>query len=101
VIPCVKCGKEPAPGTRFVASISGCMMGDEWSESWLFCPECNLYSVEIFCEPFLGEETVSVRGPVPREAGDAQIALIAQCSRPWDKKCRCQAHLAYFDGQLD
>lgn len=77
------------------------MMGDEWTESWFLCRQCNVYSVEICCEPFFGEEKVSVRGPVLKDTGDTQIALIAQCSRPWDNKCRCQAHLAYFDGQLD
>jgi hypothetical protein len=91
----------PATGTRFIASISGSMMGDEWTESWLLCPRCNVYSVEVCCEPFLGDETISVRGPVPKEEGDAQIALIRKCSEPWNKKCRCPAHLKYFDGQLD
>jgi hypothetical protein len=27
--------------------------------------------------------------------------LIKQCPEPWNKKCRCEAHRAYFGGWLD
>jgi len=38
---------------------------------------------------------------VPKPEGDAMVELIRQCSQPWNKKCRCKAHLAYFQGWLD
>ncbi len=100
---CSKCGRDLglSGAGRPVASISGGIMGDEYIESYFFCSPCNVYTVEICHDRFLGEEEVSVRGPVPRSEGDAKIALIEQCPRPWDKKCRCPAHRSYFEGQLD
>jgi hypothetical protein len=84
-----------------VASIAGGIMGDEYVESYYFCGPCQIYTVEIYHDRFLGEGEVSVRGPVPKAEGDEKIELIRQCSEPWDKKCRCKAHLSYFDGALD
>jgi len=84
-----------------VASISGGIMGDEYIESYFLCSRCGVYTVEIYHDRFLGEDSVSVRGPVPRAEGDAKVKLIKQCSRPWDKRCRCEAHRSYFGGWLD
>ena len=100
---CSRCGREfPAEGAeRPVASISGGIQGDECIESWFFCEGCGRYTVEVYWDIFLGDSTCSVRGPVTKEEGDARIGLIRQCPEPWDKKCRCPAHLEYFDGSLD
>jgi hypothetical protein len=76
-------------------------MGDEYTESFFLCKRCDVYTVEVCYEPFLGDEVITFRGPLPRAEGDAAVALIKGCPEPWDKKCRCQAHLAYFQGQLD
>jgi len=76
-------------------------MGDETIESYYFCSQCEVYTVEIYHDRFLGEDEVSIRGPVPKPEGDAMVELIRQCSQPWNKKCRCKAHLAYFQGWLD
>jgi hypothetical protein len=76
-------------------------MGDECTESYFLCERCGVYTVERYHEPFLGDEEVKCDGPVSREKGDAAVSLIKQCSEPWDKKCRCQAHIKYFDGALD
>ncbi len=81
--------------------MSGSIMGDEYTESYFFCGPCGVYTVEIYYEPFLGDETVRYDGPIPRETGEAAVSLIKQCPEPWDKKCRCQAHLSYFRGALD
>jgi hypothetical protein len=54
-----------------------------------------------FHDRFLGEETSSSRGPVPKAEGDAKVAIIKRCTRTWDKKCRCDAHREYFGGWLD
>ena len=100
---CSKCGKEfdKQRGEEAVASISGGIMGDEYIESFYFCSVCQVYTVEIYRDRFLGEEEISSRGPVPKSEGEAQIELIRQCSRPWDKKCRCEAHRSYFGSWLD
>ncbi|MDI6771974.1 MAG: hypothetical protein QME77_05230 [bacterium] len=84
-----------------MASISGGIMGDEYIESYFLCSSCGVYTVEIYHDRFLGEDSVFVRGPVPKAEGDAKVELIRQCLRPWDKKCRCEAHQAYFAGSLD
>lgn len=100
---CSTCGREleVAGEDCCVASISGGIMGDEYIESFFFCDTCNVYTVEVYHDRFLGEGEVYIRGPVERTDGDAKVALIRRCERPWDKKCRCPAHMEYFEGQLD
>jgi hypothetical protein len=83
------------------ASISGSVMGDEYTESYYFCNECGVYTVEVYHDRFLGEDEISVRGPVSKSEGDGNVALIQQCLEPWNKKCRCDAHRSYFGGWLD
>jgi rubredoxin len=103
MIRCSECGRifDREAGDRSVASISGGIMGDEYIESYYFCAQCQVYTVEVYHDRFLGEEEISVRGPVPKTEGDALIELIKQCDEPWNKKCRCRAHQSYFQGQLD
>ncbi|MCL5269399.1 MAG: hypothetical protein M1457_02330 [bacterium] len=84
-----------------MASISGSIMGDEYIETYYYCAECGVYTVEVCHDRFLGEEEVSVQGPVSKTEGDEKVALIRRCSRPWDKKCRCKAHRTYFGDSLD
>jgi hypothetical protein len=84
-----------------VAFISGSIMGDEYIESYYFCSRCEVYTVEIYHDRFLGEDEISVRGPVLKPEGDAMVELIKQCSEPWNKKCRCKAHQSYFQDSLD
>jgi hypothetical protein len=100
---CSQCGREflKESGGESLASISGGIQGDECIESWFFCKECGLYTVEVYWDVFLGDSVCSARGPVTKEEADARIALIRQCDRPWDKKCRCPAHVEYFGGSLD
>lgn len=81
--------------------MSGSIMGDEHTDVYFLCPVCGVYSVAQWWDNFTGEETVSLSGPLSRQAGDEQVALIRQCPRPWDKKCRCDAHRAYFRNALD
>ena len=103
MIRCSKCGRELDRKVmdRSVASISGSIMGDEYTESFFFCSQCEVYTLEIYHDRFLGDDDVFVRGPISKAEGDAKVELIRQCSEPWDKKCRCQAHIKYFEGQLD
>ena len=97
---CQQC-KRPFQDEDRIASISGSVMGNEDTDVYYLCPACDQYSVATWCDHFGGEETVSVSGPLSREKGDAQVELIRKCARPWDKKCRCDAHLAYFKNGLD
>jgi hypothetical protein len=103
MIHCSQCGKpfDSRTGGNCVASISGSFLGDEYTESLYFCEQCQVYTVEVFRDQFLGEAGVFVRGPVPKPEGEAQVLLIRQCSTPWDKSCRCSFHREYFNGQLD
>jgi hypothetical protein len=103
MIKCSQCGREldRKGEDTFVASISGSIMGDEYIDSYFFCTTCGVYTVEVYHDRFLGEDEVSVRGPVSKSDGDAKVTLIQQCPEPWDKKCRCEAHRSYFGGWLD
>ena len=86
-----------------MASISGSIMGDEYTESYYLCPSCQVYTVSVARDRFDGDGELSenVYGPVSKEKGDEKVALIRRCDRSYDKKCRCEAHRAYFEGSLD
>jgi hypothetical protein len=103
VMQCSQCGRVLARKGAWTpaASISGSIMGDEHIESWFFCNRCGVYTVEVYHDRFMGEDEITRQGPVPKERGDAQVALIRRCSRPSDKKCRCDAHRKYFGSGLD
>jgi len=83
------------------ASMSGSILGDEYTDAYFLCPICQLYTKVSWRDNFTGFETMSISGPIPRGEGDAAVALINRCSRPWDKKCRCEAHRTYFRDALD
>ncbi len=76
-------------------------MGDEYTDVYYLCPVCRAYTVAIWRDNFTGEETLRLSGPLSEQAGNERIALISRCSEPWDKKCRCDAHRAYFNNALD
>ncbi len=103
MVQCAKCGKEFSSKENgdWIASISGSISGDECVETYFFCKNCGVYTVEVCWDIFLGEDEVSIRGPVSKEAGDEKVRLIGNCSEPWNKKCRCEAHRAYFGDSLD
>lgn len=100
VTECRQC-QRPLSWEANVASISGSIMGDEHTDSYFLCPVCNSYTVVSSWDNFTGLETINSSGPLARQAGDAQVDLIRRCARPWDKKCRCDAHRTYFRGTLD
>ncbi len=57
--------------------------------------------MEAYWDNFTGVESASVSGPLSKQAGDQAVALIKKCPQPWDKTCRCPAHLEYFHHTLD
>jgi hypothetical protein len=99
-VQCTGCGRSLGVEDR-VASMSGSVMGDEHGDAYSLCPACGAYTVETWWDNFTGVETVDVSGPLSAEAGAERVSLIRQCSRPWDKKCRCDAHRRYFGDALD
>jgi len=103
MVPCTQCGKDLSEEGKnsSVASISGSIMGDECTESFFFCKDCQVYTIKIWHDRFLGEEDISYRGPLAKNEGDDDVRLIKECATPWDKKCRCEAHCAYFGEWLD
>ncbi len=103
MIKCSKCGRDfdKQEADKPVASISGSIMGDEYVESYYFCDRCGVYTVEIYHDRFLGDDDVFFRGPMEKSEGDAKVESIRQCPEPWNKKCRCSAHVSYFGGALD
>lgn len=103
MIDCAKCGKALGEGEEMspTASISGSVMGDEYTKSWYFCPVCRVYTLEDHRDRFVNEDTVRVSQPIDKATGDAKVAIIRRCPKPWSKRCRCPAHLEYFGGCLD
>ena len=103
MMPCSQCGKDLDQESKnaLKASISGSIMGDETTESFFFCQECEQYTVEISHDRFCGETSVRYEGPLSKSDAEPRITLIRRCERPWDKKCRCEAHQTYFDNWLD
>ena len=103
MIQCSKCGKplkEAGQDSR-TAFICAGIMGDEYVESWYFCPNCEVYTLENYRDCFSGEDSVSIQGPIDKATGDAKVALIQQCPKPGSKRCRCAAHREYFGSWLD
>ena len=99
-VQCIVCGR-PFSDEDFAASISGSIMGDEHTDTYYLCPACQVYTVVNYWDNFTGTESSELSGPVARDQGDQLVALIRQCAEPWDKKCRCEAHKAYFNDTLD
>jgi hypothetical protein len=99
-IPCIVCGRTFSD-EDFAASISGSIMGDEHTDTYYLCPVCQVYTVINYWDDFTGTESSELSGPVTLDQGNKLVALIRQCAEPWDKKCRCEAHRAYFNNTLD
>jgi hypothetical protein len=97
---CQQCAR-PFQNEDLAASMSGSIMGDEHTDSYFLCPVCGVYTVAQCRDNFTGEETQSLSGPLSKQEGVDRVQLIRRCSEPWDKKCRCEAHRAYFHNTLD
>ena len=97
---CSRCGM-PFQIEERVALISGRIMGDECTDSYFWCRTCGVYTVRLYRDSFTGTESVHTSEPIPKEEGDRRLALIRSCAEPWDDRCRCEGHSAYFGGWLD
>lgn len=93
MVNCAACGREfDRRGRDRPASIAVEVGGDEYIESFFFCAACGCYTQEVYCDRFLGEETVRTSGPIAKSVGDALVELIRTCPDPMNKKCNCEAH---------
>lgn len=94
-VACSKCGRELGGVGSRVAAISVFAQGDERTDSWYPCEACKCWTVREYFDAFMGDATVSVRGPVPWEVGERAVAIIRRCPTPLDKWCDCPAHKEY------
>ena len=100
---CAKCGAVSGESDVFtrVASISGSVMGDEYTSSFFYCAKCELYTIGQYHDHFGGEDTASFTGGVSKADAEPKIAIIRRCEEPTHKRCRCEAHIEYFGNSLD
>jgi len=91
----LKCSQCARPRER-TAYICFEPMGDEFIESWFFCADCGVYTVELYQDRFLGPSDASVRGPIPRAEGDAAVERIRRCPSPSSKRCDCATHREHY-----
>ena len=97
---CIQCGGTFTQEDR-IAAISGSIMGDEHTDVYYWCPLCRVYTVAKWWDNFTGIESMALSGPLSEAQGKDRIQIINRCARPWDKKCRCEAHREYFNDTLD
>lgn len=88
-VECTGCGRRL---TERAAGISTCPMGDELIHSYFLCPGCQRWTVELYHDRFLGEDSLHVSGPLPLEAGQRDVDRIRSCPAPHDKWCACEVH---------
>lgn len=97
---CSLCGNDLKP-ENLKAAISGSVMGDEYTDVFFFCVDCDVYT-KISCrEKFGGEDIYYPAETVTREEGDEKVKFIKQCQDPTEKRCRCPIHREWFGSWLD
>ena len=99
-VKCSRCGR-PFRNDERLSAISGEVMGDEYIDSYFLCPDCDVYTREIYHDRFCGPDETDIVGPLARADVDKKVKTAKRCKEPWNKKCRCRAHRSYFGGTLD
>jgi len=99
-VQCSRCGRK-FENEEQVACISGKIMGDECTDCYFWCGACNVYTVRLYRDVFLGPETARNSEPISKEEGERRLKLIRSCAEPHNERCRCDGHRAYFGGWLD
>ena len=97
---CSGCGREFKPEEQ-VACISGKIMGDECTDCYYWCAGCEVYTIRLFRDVFLGPETARNSAAITKEEGDRRLKLIRSCPEPHNERCKCIGHREYFGGWLD
>ena len=98
MVQCAQCGRQFDRQDKDcpAAAIAVEVMGDEYIQSFFFCRACGVYTQETYHDRFLGEDSVGVSGPIPKDRGDELVALIRTCPDPMDKHCQCPAHREFL-----
>lgn len=93
---CSKCGHDLGDYRTRRALFCSLGQGDEYTDSWWFCPDCGVYTVDVVRDSFATDEAehIHVRGPISKVDGDAELREIAKCPDPTDKFCDCPLHRA-------
>lgn len=91
---CAECAKTLTNGPA--ASMASEVMGDEYTESLYFCDACQKYTKELRHDRFLGETDTMGSAPLSKSEGDRLVALSKKCRAPFNKRCHCAAHQAWF-----
>ena len=97
---CSRCGR-PFEDAEYVACISGKIMGDECTDCYYWCEACAVYTIRLVREVFAGPEIAHDSDPIPKDEGDRRLELIRSCPEPYNERCRCEGHRAYFGSWLD
>lgn len=97
---CGRCGREFDKEEQ-VACISAKIMGDECTDLFYWCGDCEVYTIRLCRDVFLGPDTERSSDPIPKQEGDRRLKLIRSCPEPGNERCRCDGHRAYFGGWLD
>ena len=97
---CSRCGRTFSEAD-FVACIAARIMGDACTDCYYWCAACGVYTVRLYRDVFVGEETAHGSEPISREEGERRLGLIRSCENPGDDRCHCKAHLEYFGGWVD
>lgn len=88
-VDCATCGRALAKSSGGISIFAS---GDERIYSYFLCPACDVWTVDVLVDRFLGEQTIHTQGPLPRAEGDERVRLIALCPSPGDKMCDCETH---------
>jgi hypothetical protein len=94
---CLTCKREFTESDGPGAGISISVTGDEYIYTYVYCSDCDLYTVECYYDCFLGESEISFFS-VSKDVGDKAIKLIRACPGPFDKNCTCPSHKAMYYG---
>lgn len=66
MVRCLQCARKlPRQGQQgSVSFFTGGIMGDEYAESYYLCPHCEVYTIEVYRDRFLGEDNISLQGAI-------------------------------------
>ena len=67
-VACRGCGAGLGPPEKRAAGITLFRLGDERIDSWFWCGECRNWTREECYDRFMGDSTISARGPYEVEA---------------------------------
>jgi hypothetical protein len=76
---CIQC-RRPFLKEDYIASISGSIMGDEYTDSSCLCPVFRVYTMVSRRDNFTGVKSMNLYEPIEKQKGNARVELI------WSRK---------------